>query len=161
MAADKSPPRIRVIATTALGAILVLVGLKFVFDSYYVAMFEAEEQRKVAAVPPADLLALRAAEQRSFARARIPLRRAMDIVARGRVEPIPGLEDGGVAPVPSDDTGPLIGWAGLAASRGAPAGAAAPSASAAPTVLPATPPSGSAAPSPSVAPRGSATPAPP
>jgi hypothetical protein len=43
MAADTSPPRIKPIIITAFVAVSVLIGLKFVFDSYYIEMFEAEE----------------------------------------------------------------------------------------------------------------------
>lgn len=161
MTTDKSSPRIRAIAMTALVTVVVLVGLRFAFDSYYVTMFEAEEQRKVASVQPTDLFELRAAEKRAFAHARVPLERAMEIVARGRTEPIPGLEDGGVTPEPSNDTAPLVGWAGLANDCRSDASPASPSAGATPSAAVAAPaPPASGAPSPSAPPRSPADAAP-
>ena len=114
MAADNSPPRIQPIAITAFVAVLVLFGLKFVFDSYYLAMFEGEEYRKVGSVQPAELIALRAAEARSLASAPIPLEKAMQLVAKGRAEPMPGMKNDGIKPEPSTDTAAMIGWAQLA-----------------------------------------------
>ena len=111
MAADNSPPRMLPIAITALVAVLVLFGLKFVFDSYYLAMFEGEEYRKVGSVAPTALIALHAAEKKSLATAPIPIDRAVDMVVKGRAEAMPELRDGGITPEPSKDIGPLIGWA--------------------------------------------------
>ena len=161
MATDKSSPRIRTIATTALVAVGVLVGLKFAFDSYYVTLFEAEERRRVTSVQPSELVELRATEKRAFARARVPLARSMEIVAHGRAEPIPGLEDGGIIPEPSSDTAPLIGWAGLAKDRRSSSASSAPAGSVAPSAAAATAPSdASSASSPPTPARGSATAAP-
>jgi len=112
MAADDSPPHIRPIFATAVIAVLILFGLKFVFDSYYVSMFEAEEFRKVGSVQPTQLLQLKAAEAKGFAGAPIPIEKAMSYVAKGRAEPIPGLTND-ITPQQSADIGPLFGWASL------------------------------------------------
>lgn len=170
MAADNSPLSIRPIAIAAFVAIVILIGLKFVFDSYYVTMFEEEEYRKVGSVQPSELLALRAAEAKSFAAAPIPLDRAMQLVARGRAEPMPQLKNGGITPEQSKDKAALVGWAQTAKldmsddDEPTPADSAAPSASALPAAsgsaaIPA--PSGApAASSPSAKPSASAPPSP-
>jgi len=111
MAVDNSPPRIGPIFLTAAVALSCLIALKFMFDSYYVTMFEAEEYRKVGSVEPTALLALRAAERKSLAGAPIPLDKAMQIVAKGRAAPIPEMPNGGITPEPSNDESSLVGWA--------------------------------------------------
>jgi hypothetical protein len=165
MAADNSPPRIQPIVITAFIAVLALVGLKFVFDSYYVQMFEAEEYRKVGSVEPTALLALRAAEKKSLASAPIPIDRAVQLVAKGRGEPMDELKDGGITPFPSNDNAALIGWATLAkpgaavtTNAASDASAPAPSGSTAPAGSPGPSPSGAPAVAPSAAPASSAPP---
>jgi hypothetical protein len=143
MAAETSNPKTVPIAIGAFVGVLILAGLKPIFDSYYVEMFEAEEYRKVLSVPPHELLALRAAEAKSFASAPIPLDKAMKIVARGRAEPMAGNQD--ITPEPSNDRAALIGWAQLAKPEMA--GAPSPSASTSP--MPAPSASTGTAPSPS------------
>jgi hypothetical protein len=163
MASDNSPPRIRPILATAAIAVVVLVSLKFVFDSYYLSMFEDEEFRKVGSVSPVALIALRAAEKKSLASAPIPLDRAMQLVAKGRSEPIPGMQNGGITPEQSTDEASLVGWAQLpshhtvsvtepasSASAAVPASSssAAPAASGSAAAVPPPPrPAGSSAPS--------------
>jgi hypothetical protein len=171
MAADNSPPRIQPIMITAFIAVLVLVGLKFVFDSYYIEMFEAEEYRKVGSVEPLELLALRAAEKKGFAAAPVPLDRAMALVAKGRAEPVPGGKGGDITPQPSTDYAALAGWAQLPTpafvvpeaapapdSSAAPTGSAAPATSGSAAV--AVPPAPTAANAAPVSPRASAAPPP-
>jgi hypothetical protein len=171
MAADNSPPRIQPIIITAFVAVLVLVGLKFVFDSYYIEMFEAEQYRQIGSVEPAELLALRAAEKKSFAAAPIPIDRAMALVARGRTEPMPGGKEGDITPEPSTDYAALVGWAQLAkpafvvpaaapSAAPAPTGSA-PAASGSAAVAVPTAPSGAVVRPHTIAPRASAVPAAP
>ncbi len=112
MAADNSPLRMQPIALTAFIGILVLIGLKFIFDSYYVTMFEEEEYRKVGSVQPTELLALRAAEAKSFASAPVPLDKAMQLVSKGRADP--ALKNGSIMPEPSNDRAAMVGWAQIA-----------------------------------------------
>jgi len=165
------------IAITAVIAVGCLISLKFVFDSYYVTMFEQEEYEKVGSVKPKELMALRAAEAKSFAAAPVPLEKAMQMVAHGRGEPMPGLRNSGIMPEQSTDKAALVGWAQTAkldmadddepppaapaaSGSAAPAGSALPAASG--SAAPATAPSGSAAPRPgaSAGPAPSARPAP-
>ncbi len=149
MAVDKSPPHLVPIAVTALVCVAVLAGLKPVFDTYYLEMFEAESFRKVGSVQPTELLALHAAESKSFAAAPVPLDKAMDMVAHNRAIP-------SIAPEQSTDTAALVGWAQLPKTGlgSLPPPPPTPSASAAP--VPGAAPSGSAA----VAPSSSAAPPP-
>jgi len=106
MATDHSPPKTIPIVIGAVLAVGVLVGLKPIFDTYYLEMFEAEAYRKVGSVQPTELLALRAAEAKGFATAQVPLDKAMDTVAHNRMV-------GSIAPQQSTDTASLVGWAGL------------------------------------------------
>jgi hypothetical protein len=173
MAADNSPPRIQPIAITAFIAVLVLVGLKFVFDSYYLAMFEAEEYRKVGSVEPSQLLALRAAEKKSLASAPVPIDRAIDLVVKGRADPMPDPKAGDITPQPSTDNAPLIGWAsfgrvapatpaGAQSAEPAPGTPPAMSASAAPASSPSSAPSpATSAPSPAASTSAGPAPRPP
>ncbi len=151
MAADTSAPRTRPIVITALLGVVILVSLKFVFDSYYVQMFEEEEYLKVGSVAPTALLELHKAEEKSFAAAPIPLPKAMELVARGRASAT-------ITPEQSTDTASLVGWAQLPKTGlgslpplPPPAPSAAPSASAS---------AGSATDAGAAAPAGSAAPAP-
>ena len=110
MASDQSPPRVRPIAITAFVALAILVSLKFVFDSYYLKMFEAEEYEKIGSVQSKDLIALRAAEKRNLTTSAIPIDRAMSMLAKSREQASAGMADGGITPEQSTDTNALIGW---------------------------------------------------
>jgi hypothetical protein len=177
MAADNSPPRIQPIVITAFIAVLTLVGLKFVFDSYYLAMFEAEQYRKIGSVEPTQLLALHAAEKKSLASAPVPIDRAIELVVKDRADPMSNPKAGDITPRPSTDTAALIGWAslgrvappgpaGATSADPSPGGAApaatgpAPSGSAAGASSAAVPPAPSAAPS-AASPGAPRSPAPP
>ena len=107
MAADTTLPRIVPMAVTAFVGVAILFGLKFVFDSYFIEMFEAEEYVKVGSVEPKELHALRAAELKSFASAPVPLDKALDIVAHNRAS------SDVIRPEPSNDLASLEGWAEL------------------------------------------------
>jgi hypothetical protein len=113
MASDTSPPRVRAIAITAFVALAILVGLKFVFDSYYVTMFEAEEYEKNGKVQSTSLLELHAAEKRNLTTSSIPIDKAMSMLARSREVASAALPDGGIIPEQSTDTNALAGWAKL------------------------------------------------
>jgi hypothetical protein len=113
MASDQSPPRVRAIAVTAFVALAILVGLKFVFDSYYLQMFEAEEYEKVGSVQSKDLAELRANEKRNLTTGAVPIDKAMSMLARSREAASAGLPDGGITPEQSTDTNALVGWGKL------------------------------------------------
>jgi hypothetical protein len=113
MASDQSPPRVRAIAITAFTALAILVGLKFVFDSYYLQMFEAEEYEKIGSVQSKELAELRANEKRNLTTGAVPIDKAMSLLARSREAASAGLADGGITPEQSTDNNPLIGWGKL------------------------------------------------
>ena len=132
MASDNSPPRVRAIAGTAFIAFAILIGLKFVFDSYYLQMFEAEEYIKNGSVQSKSLIDLHAAEKRNLTTSSIPIDRAMGMLARSREAASAGLPDGGIIPEQSTDTNSLLGWqkmplklTAVEAAEGAPDGGAA------------------------------------
>ena len=113
MATDNSPPRVRAIFITAVIAFMILVGLKFVFDSYYVTMFEEEEFLKIGSTQSKQLADLRAGEKKNLANSAMPIDRAMMLLAKSRDEASAAGPDGGVTPIQSTDTAALIGWAKL------------------------------------------------
>ena len=147
MAADNSPILLKPIAITVVVALVFLVALKPILDTYYTEMFEGEEYRKVGSLQPAELNALHAAEAKGFASAPIKLDKAMAMVARDRAI-------AAISPEQSTDTASLVGWAQLpkdGLGSLPPVPSAAPSSSAAPA---------SSAPAPVPAGSGSAVPAP-
>ncbi len=94
-------------------ALAILVGLKFVFDSYYLQMFEAEEYEKIGSVQSKELAELRANEKRNLTTGAIPIDKAMGMLAKSRESASAGLPDGGITPEQSSDNNPLIGWGKL------------------------------------------------
>ena len=104
MATDNSPPRIRLILVMALGTVGTLFVLKFVFDSYFTFMFEGEAKAKQAI--PAELLKLHEEEAKKLTGSPIPIDKAMgELASKGRES------SALIAPQPSQDDGPLVGWA--------------------------------------------------
>jgi hypothetical protein len=107
MATDQSPPRLRIIVTIAIGTVVTLVALKFVFESYYTIVIEDVAASKL--VKPDELTALRASEAAKLNNGpAIPIDQAMQqLAAQGR------MGSTLITPQPSDDIGPLTGWAHL------------------------------------------------
>jgi hypothetical protein len=100
MAIDNTPPRLRLIATIAFIVVVTLVGLDFVFKSYYAYMSDEAVREKLA--PRTDLVNQLAAEKNAFAAAKVPVDQAMAQLAKG--------QRGIVTPQPSEDMGPMTGW---------------------------------------------------
>lgn len=122
MATDNTPPRLRLIATIAVIVVITLVSLELVFRSYYAYMTDEARAEKIA--PKTALLAQTKLEQESFAGAKTPIAQAMtQVMADTRPDLIEAK--------PSDDTGPLTGWAKL--PRAMPAGMVVDAGAAAPT----------------------------
>jgi len=104
MATDQSPTRNRLILTIAIGTLFTLVGLKFVFDSYFTDMMESEALAKIAT--PDEVRQLREDEHKKLTGSPLPIERAMrELAQKGR--------DGSplIAPQQSTDDAPLVGWA--------------------------------------------------
>jgi hypothetical protein len=107
MASDQSPTQNRTILTVAGVALVSLIGLKFVFDSYFIEMAEAAAKDKL---PVAEqLIKHRADEAKALTSGPMPIEQAMAELGRnGRTTAAnPGVD---VSPRQSNDTGALIGW---------------------------------------------------
>ncbi|HWL89656.1 MAG TPA: hypothetical protein VNO21_27825 [Polyangiaceae bacterium] len=103
MATDNSPPRIRLILTLAVGTVVTLFVLKFVFDSYFTEMMEREAKAKVA--QPVELWKLREEESKKLSGGPLPIDKAIsELSSKGReASPL-------IAPQPSSDEQPITGW---------------------------------------------------
>jgi hypothetical protein len=102
MATDNTPPRLRLIGTIAFIVVITLLGLNFVFESYFAYMSDEAKREKLA--PTSELLAQVAAERAALAAAK-PLDQAVAQLKAGRSELI--------EPKPSDDLGAMTGWSKL------------------------------------------------
>jgi len=103
MATDNTPPRLRLIATIAVIAVITLVGLNFVFESYYAYMVDEARREKLA--PTRDKEAASAAEAAALAGGKMPIGQAMAGLA--------GRRGDLVEPKPSEDMGAMTGWSKL------------------------------------------------
>ena len=107
MATDNSPPRIRIILTTAFSSLVILVALNCVFRSYFLMMTEEVEHAHLA--KPEELLKLHEGEARNLTSSPVPIAQAMQELARGRTnEALKQRAD--VTPEQSPDLGPMVGW---------------------------------------------------
>jgi len=104
MAIDNTPPRLRLIVTIAVIVVITLVGLDFVFKSYYAFMSDEAVREKLA--PLKDREELHAAEKASLTSAKMPLDQAMAELAKGNRAEL-------IEPKPSEDLGPMTGWSKL------------------------------------------------
>ncbi len=101
MAIDNTPPRLRLIMTIATIVVITLVGLDFVFRSYYGFMTEEAKFEKLA--PTKEKTDQSAAEQASLTGAQIPLEQAMAQIAKGTRSEF-------IEPKQSEDIAPMTGW---------------------------------------------------
>lgn len=104
MAIDNTPPRLRLISTIAVIVIVTLVGLDFVFKSYFAYMTDQAVHEKLAPLKERD--ELHAAEKAAFAAAKTPLAQVMADLAKGTRDPL-------VTPQQSDDLSSMTGWTKL------------------------------------------------
>jgi hypothetical protein len=103
MAIDNTPPRLRLISTIAVIVVITLIGLDFVFKSYYAFMSDAAQHEKLA--PRTAQIEQNAAEKAAWAGAKIPLEQAAAQLKASRPEL--------VEPKQSEDMAPMTGWAKL------------------------------------------------
>src|SRR6476659_4176134 len=103
MAIDNTPPRLRLIVTIAVIVIVTLLGLNFVFESYFAIMTDQARQEKLA--PTTAKNDQVAAEAAAFAGAKVPMAQAMAQLKGARPE--------AVEPKPSEDLGAMTGWSKL------------------------------------------------
>ena len=107
MASDDSRPKVRMLLTIGIVSLFLLLGIKFLLDSYYYDMTETYEHSMI---PPAEMLAQTRAEQHSAIddgkNDTIPVSIAMQTLAsKGRDNASPAI-----IPQPSDDIDALKGW---------------------------------------------------
>jgi hypothetical protein len=110
MASDDSRPKIRMLLTIGIVSVFILLGIKFVLDSYYLDMTETYEKSML---PKTEQLDQTRTEQRAAidngANGTIPVSVAMQtLVAKGRDN-----ASTAITPTPSDDIDPLKGWSKL------------------------------------------------
>jgi hypothetical protein len=103
MAIDNTPPRLRLIVTIAVIVIVTLLGLNFVFESYYAIMTDQARLEKLAPTTAKD--EQRTAEAAALTSGKMPIAQAMAQLKGPRAESI--------EPKPSDDVGAMTGWAKL------------------------------------------------
>ena len=70
MAHDQTPPRMKLIIQIAIATPLILVGLKFILDSYFVWMSEQASAEKMA--PTTELNKLREGEKKNLTSGPMP-----------------------------------------------------------------------------------------
>lgn len=104
MAIDNTPPRLKLIVTIAIIAVVTLISLDFVFKSYYAMMSDEAIREKVA--PTRDRDELKKAEAAAFAAAHVPVDVAVQNLSKGQ-------RPESIAPQASDDMGALTGWSKL------------------------------------------------
>ena len=103
MAIDNTPPRLRLIVTIAVIVIITLLGLNFVFESYFAIMTDQARFEKLAPTTAKD--DQRAAEAAALAGGKMPIDKAMAQLKGARSEAI--------EPKQSEDVGAMTGWSKL------------------------------------------------
>ena len=103
MAIDNTPPRLRLIVTIAVIVIITLLGLNFVFESYFAIMTDQARFEKLA--PTTAKNEQHAAEAAALAGGKMPIDKAMAQLKSARGEAI--------EPKQSEDMGAMTGWSKL------------------------------------------------
>jgi len=103
MAIDNTPPRLRLIVTIAVIVVVTLLGLNFVFESYYAIMTDQARFEKLAPTTAKD--EAHTAETAALAGGKMPIAAAMAQLKGARSEAI--------EPKPSEDLGAMTGWSKL------------------------------------------------
>lgn len=111
MAIDNTPPRLRLIATIGAIVVVTLIALNFVFESYFAYMSDDASRAKLA--PTTERDDQRKAEAASITAANVD--KAMLALGQGQRADI-------IEPKPSEDVGPLTGWAKMPKPQPAPQG---------------------------------------
>jgi hypothetical protein len=110
MASDDTTPKVRMLLTIGVVAVSLLLGVKFVLDSYYLDQTEGYEH---SLLPKTELLTQTRTEQHAALdkgeSGNIPVSVAMQTLAsKGRDN-----ASAVITPEPSEDVDPLKGWAKL------------------------------------------------
>jgi hypothetical protein len=148
MATDKSEPRIGLIVSIGVIAIVTLGAVRTVLVSYFDHVALAEEYRKVGSLKPEALVNMRADEKQRLQSGAMPIDKAMQMLStKGRMGASPDI-----MPSASKDTAPLQGWSKMPSEVPPAMTASAPEPPPAPPASASGVPSSSAAPAPAPAP---------
>jgi hypothetical protein len=104
MAVDNTPPRLKLIATIGVIAVVTLIAINFATESYFAMMTDSAQREKSA--PTRDKEELLKAEAVAFTNASMPIDKAMAELGKGERPPL-------IAPTQSDDVGAMTGWSKL------------------------------------------------
>jgi hypothetical protein len=110
MASDDSRPKVRMLLTIGVVAVFLLVGTKFILDSYYLDMTEGYEHSMLPKTEQLDQI--RAEEHAAIDKGQngnIPVSVAMQNLAQKGRDNVSDL----ISPKPSDDIDALKGWTRL------------------------------------------------
>src|SRR5690242_19050610 len=106
MATEKAEPRVGLIVSIGIVAVLIFGAVRTSLVTYFDHMRSEETYRKIGSVKPTPLIDLRADEKQRLSSGPMPIDQAMkSLVAKGRTGASPDI-----MPSASKDTGPLQGW---------------------------------------------------
>lgn len=108
MAHEKSDPKIGIIVTIGLVAIVTIGGLRQALISYFGWMHDQEQQTKYALQKPQQLIDLRADEAKRLNGGPMPIASSMKMLAADKRQ-TPGMEPKAADPMREKDT--MAGWA--------------------------------------------------
>ncbi len=105
---DDSPPRNGIIFFYTLLTVFILIGVKFLLDSYFASMMSAEYHEKVYSRGMAEVAAVRAQEEETLSKGQVPIDQAMRLIGqRGRsASPT-------IAPASGANAPEVAGWSQL------------------------------------------------
>ncbi|MFT3921899.1 MAG: hypothetical protein QM778_05135 [Myxococcales bacterium] len=128
---DDSPPRNGIIFFYTVLTVFMLIGVKFLLDSYFASMMNAEYQEKVWSRGMAEVAAVRAKEAETLQKGSMPIDQAMKLLGqRGRsASPV-------IAPASGQGAPGVAGWSQLPRAAAEAPKAVAPAPEAAPAAAP-------------------------
>jgi hypothetical protein len=121
MATDNTEPKSGLVLRLAVVSIVTVVAVRFLLLSYFESLMGEEYTAKVGAYRSDTLAALKAEADKTLTGGPMPIEKAMGLVASR-----PRQELATIAPKPSDDLAPMIGWTQKPLAAPAPAAAAPP-----------------------------------
>jgi hypothetical protein len=105
---DDSPPRNGIIFFYTVLTVFMLIGVKFLLDSYFASMMNAELHEKVYSRGMAEVVAVRAKEAETLSKGSMPIDQAMKLLGqRGRAA------SPAIAPTSGQGVAEIGGWSQL------------------------------------------------